>query len=190
MTIKEKVNSENNFFTTLSTKYHTFYVSLFGSLDPQVLLNLFLLDYGDRWCSKMLSDYDNEDIVDILVVMFGDSWLKIKNALSTNYTVDGTWVETTTESVEKSYSAENNDSTENKSSIYGFDSQTATDSQEDNTSTDFTRDETREESKTINKSGSRGNVQGNILQELRVRKNNLIGYIMQDIASKLTYNIY
>lgn len=187
---KEKINNDNNLFNDFSIKYHTLYTQLFESLSPDVLLNLFLIDYGDRWASKMLVEYDNGDIIDILVVMFGASWLRVKSALSVNYNVDTTWCETTSESIEKTFSAENNDSTENKIGVYGFDSQTATDSQEENTSTDITKDETREETRTLNKSGSRGNVQGNILQELRVRQNNFISYVMHDIASKLTYNIY
>lgn len=188
--VKDILTSNNNLFNALQTNYSTFYTSILEDKDPVLMQNLLIIQCGERVASPLLLKYTLEEISDILVVVYGDSWGRIKDALETNYNVDKQYNHTTVENVEKTYNAENNDTTANTIGVYGFDSTDATDSQKEDNSTDYTRDEERLESKTSVTTGNNGNIQGSIEKEVRLRKLKFYDIIIKDISDKISLDIY
>jgi len=188
--VKDILTSNNNLFNALQTNYSTFYTSILEDKDPVLMQNLLIIQCGERVASPLLLKYTLDEISDILVVVYGDSWGRIKDALETQYNVDKQYNHTTVENVEKTYNAENNDTTANTIGVYGFDSTDATDSQKEDNSTDYTRDEERLESKTSVTTGNNGNIQGSIEKEVRLRKLKFYDIIIKDISDKISLDIY
>lgn len=190
--VKEIITTDNSLFSAIKNEYNELYNSLFGSNDPDDMDNNLLITCGERYASNLLIHYDMNKVARFIVSKYGDNWEKIKKALYADYDITKPYNVKQTTSSEKTATNENTGESTDKSSIVGFDSESATDSSVDMNTNTNTINETERTTVTVENVGNNGTINNASLvkSEVELRKISLQSLILNDIQSQITLDIY
>lgn len=190
--VKEIITIDNSLFSAIKNGYSELYNSLFGSITPSDMDNNLLIICGERYASNLLIHYDMNKVAGFIVTKYRDNWEKIKKALYADYDITKPYNVKQTTTSEKTATNENTGEAIDKSSIVGFDSESATDSSVDMNTNSNTINETERTTVTVENVGNNGTINNASLvkSEIELRKISLQSLILNDIQSQITLDIY
>ena len=190
--VREIITIDNSLFSAIKNEYNELYNSLFGSNEPDDMDNNLLITCGERYASNLLIHYDMNKVAKFIVSKYGDNWEKIKKALYADYDITKPYNVKQTTTSEKTATNKNTGESTDKSSIVGFDSESATDSNIDMNTNSNTINESERTAITIENVGNNGTINNASLvkSEVELRKISLQSLILNDIQSQITLDIY
>ena len=198
--VREVVTTDNSFFETFLDEHGSLYDELFNGFDtvtqgnttPDELDMQLLVTCGERYAAPLLVHYDMSKVVGFIVQRYGDSWKRIKAALTAEYDVLSPYKVTQTTTGEKTATNDTTSESTDKTSVVGFDSATPTDKDVDTNNHVVNAKQTDNTKNTVETVGNNGN-QSNaalIASELEVRKHSFISTVIGDIQTQITLDIY
>ena len=183
---------DDNIFLELKNNNETKYNNFFGAVPPEHLFYLFVNLCGDKRVTKIVEMVDNNQLYNIIINKFGENWLKIKTAISKEYSAFEPF--NMTESNNEDITANETSASNNKNSsaVYAFNSGDIVDSDETLTEKDNTTDTTHNRTKDKNKSGNDGKKTNAELlkEELKIRKDHYYNFVLNDVMNLLTLDVY
>lgn len=198
--VNEVVAADNSFFETFLDEHADLYEELFntcngfhiGNTAPDELDMQLIVTCGERYAAPLLVHHDMSKVVNFIVQRYGDSWKRIKAALTAEYDVLAPYKVTQTTTGEKTATNDTTSESTDKTSVVGFDSATPTDKDVDTNNHTVNAKQTDNTNTKVETAGNNGN-QSNaalIASELEVRKTSFISTVINDIQTQITLDIY
>lgn len=190
--VNELLTPENSFFGELKNSHGTLYATLFEDSEASDLDMQILVECGERYAAPLLTHYPINRVVNFIVAKYGESWKRIKAALTAEYEVLKPYNITTKTTGEKSATNETASESEDKTGIVGFDAEVATDNTVDSNTHNVKIEQGENTTTTVESSGNNGNItnQNLITNEIEVRKNSFVSLVVNDIQTQITLDIY
>lgn len=190
--VNELLTPENSFFEELKTSHNNLYVDLFDDFEPTDLDMQILVECGEKYAAPLLTHYTIDRVVNFVVAKYGESWKRIKAALTAEYDVLKPYNITQKTTGEKTATNDTASESEDKTGVVGFDSDVATDSTVDSNTHNVNIEQSENTTTTVESSGNSGNItnQTLITNELEVRKNSFVSLVVNDIETQITLDIY
>lgn len=186
------ITPENSLFKAFQTANGALYMSLFdgtpaASLDMQLLVNC-----GERYAAPLLARYTMADVVNYIIMKYGDNWKKVRNAITADYDFLKPYHLTQTTIGEKTAINESTGESTNKTGIVGFDSTEPADSDVDTNSNTANTRQTDTDNTTVETTGTTGTtpISDLLASEIEARKVSFIQLVVNDIRSQITLDIY
>lgn len=188
----ENQTKNDNIFLTLKNDSPADYSELFGNTEPDNLYYMLINMGGQRNLNPFFKEKSTLTIMDIVLSKYKNNWLKVKTAINGDYDIFNPY-KMTTDTIENITAKETNDGTnKNTSSVYGFNSDVGSESDENltekNSVTDTTND--RDTNKTVTGNSGNKTPPELIQQELEIRKTNYFDIVLNDIMNYMTLEVY
>ena len=190
--ISDILTAEEGIFKALKIADGIKYSEIFGDIDTVILDSDFFGMYSECKASYFLRNLGIHKTAQIIWNRFFNSWQNVKRAFELDYSVTDTADKTTVTEHSKTGSKNNDEQMKTTENVYGFDSDTPTPNNDSVDSNTKKEDYTETNTTTIKVKGNSGNLPQSslIAQELQLRKQNLIGYIMEDVKGLTTLAIF
>lgn len=194
--VNEILTSENSFFTTFWQTHQPLFGDLFYDFgeqpEPDELDMMLLVNCGERYAAPLLVHYDIEKVVNYVVHKYGESWKRVKAALTAEYDALKPYNVTVTTTGEKAVTNDTTSKSTDKTGVVGFDSDVATDNTVDTNDNTVNVEQGENTNTTATHIGNNGNtpISSLIANEIEVRKNSFISIVVNDIQSQITLDIY
>lgn len=191
--VNDFITVNEGIFAEFENQNESLFDSLFDDVEGATLDYDFYNKCANRYASPVLFSSDSlETVVKLIIARFGENWLKIHDVMFSDYdAINPYYRETDTEETEET-TANGSGTTTVKNSIYAFNSDSASDSEETLTNTENANSQNRANSgKTVIK-GNNGNTSFSelMLKELEARKLSFIDIVFNDVMQYITLSIY
>ena len=198
--VNEILTADNSFFETMLDEHGELYNALFNmgyefqfeNTEPKDLDLMLTVNCGERYAAPLLVHHDMSDVVNYIVKKYGNSWVRVRDALTADYDFLKPYNVESVTTGEKNATNDTISESQDKTGVVGFDSDVATDSTVDTNNNTVNIAQNENTSTTVKHSGSNGNfpISSLIMSEIEVRKNSFISIVINDIQSQITLDIY
>lgn len=198
--VSEILTTENSFFETMLDEHGQLYDTLFnfgfefqtGNTEPKELDLMLSVNCGERYAAPLLVHHDMSDVVGYVVKKYGNSWLRVKEALLAEYDLLKPYSVETVTTGNKDASNDTTSNSTDKTKIVGFDSVEGADSNIDTNDNTVNIKQNEKTDSTVKTGGNNGNLPfaSLITSEIELRKKSFVGIVVNDIQSQITLDIY
>ena len=188
MLFKEIFTAENGIFKIFAKNYPVRFAKIFGDTTATQLDVFCAITYGNKTCADFVthSETENEIIITAIISTYVDNWVKIADALNSEYVPTATGTETRTKTGTLQRTGTGNETILNADKV--FNDLDFTDTEKTDKTNSENNTDTYNLTETVSKSD---NVQGAINSEISLRnRNNLCTQIAEKIVKCITIDIY
>lgn len=191
--IRDFLTTSEGIFAEFEAQNASLFNSLFDDIEGATLDYDFYNKCSMRYAAPILTNADSlETVVKLIISRYSENWLKIHDVMFSDYdAINPYYRETDTTETEET-TVDSNGTNTTKNSIYAFNSDSASDSEETLTNTENANSTNRANSgKTVIK-GNNGNTSFSelMLKEIEARKLSFIDIVFNDVMQYITLSIY
>lgn len=190
--IKDVFSTELGFFTEFERLYPNEYDLLFVGFDSDILNMAFVVNYGEKWVSPVVTLTDIEHITKMMKAIYYESWLKIKQTLDKSYDVTKPYNTQLTSSLERDFTSDIDSNIIDIEQVYGFDSTIGQDDTKNTSERTRNIDNHESNERVQTRIGNLGNrnISDDIRKEINVRDIKFLHIVLDNLEQELTLAIY
>lgn len=192
--IKDYFELDSGFFSSLNENAESDYIELFEDISPSELDIVFYSLYSERYVAPLVvnTEHDMWLLTHIIYSLYVAKWLRVKEALDTEYNIINPYSITTNTNETREFEGEVNNNETSTDTVYGFndsvngnpDTKTVN---SDNRATDNTETTTR----LVTRIGNTSNNFASLINgEIELRNKRFLEIVLNDLREVTTLSIY